>query len=186
MSKTFYPTITLAVTGSISAYKVADLISELKKRTYNIQVLMTEKATHFITPLTLQVLSGNPVHLDIMTEDDPKFVNHIQLGKQTDLLLVAPASANTIAKLANGFADNIVTGTTLALSLNVPKLLAPAMNTKMYEHPVTQKNLKTLKEFGFQEIPPKSSLLACGDVGKGALADIDTIITEIEEYFNEK
>ncbi|MGT2771329.1 phosphopantothenoylcysteine decarboxylase [Streptococcus marimammalium] len=186
MSSSFYPTITLAVTGSISAYKAADLISTLKKRGYNIQVLMTEKATHFITPLTLQVLSGNQVYLDIMAEDDPRYVNHIELAKQTDLLLIAPASANTIAKLANGLADNIITGTILALPLNVPKLFAPAMNTKMYENPVTQKNLLTLKEFNFKEISPKSSLLACGDVGKGALADLDTIITKIEEYFNEK
>ncbi|MBJ8325514.1 phosphopantothenoylcysteine decarboxylase [Streptococcus pacificus] len=183
MPKGLYPTITLAITGSISAYKATDLVSQLKKRGYNVQVLMTEKATHFITPLTLQVLSSNPVHLDIMAEDDPRFVNHIQLGKQSDLFIVAPASANTIAKLANGLADNIVTGTALALPTNVPKLLAPAMNTKMYEHPITQKNLEILKEIDYREIPPKSSLLACGDVGKGALANLDDIITTVEEYF---
>ncbi|WP_330997601.1 flavoprotein, partial [Streptococcus gallolyticus] len=104
----------------------------LTKLGYQVHVLMTEAATQFITPLTLQVLSKNPVHLDIMKEDDPKVVNHIELAKQADLFVVAPASANTIAKLAHGIADNIVTATALALPTDTPKLIAPAMNTKMY------------------------------------------------------
>ena len=134
-------TIVLAVSGSISAYKAADLSNQLTKLGYQVHVLMTEAATQFITPLTLQVLSKNPVHLDIMKEDDPKVVNHIELAKQADLFVVAPASANTIAKLAHGIADNIVTATALALPTDTPKLIAPAMNTKMYDNLLTQRNL---------------------------------------------
>lgn len=176
-------TILLAVSGSISAYKAADLTSQLTKLGYQVHVLMTEAATHFITPLTLQVLSKNPVHLDVMTEKLADRINHIDLGKEADLFVLAPASANTVAKLACGLADNMVTATALALPASTPKLLAPAMNTKMYDNPLTQKNLATLKELGYQEIPPKSSLLACGDVGRGALADVATIIQAIEEIF---
>ena len=126
-------TIVLAVSGSISAYKAADLSNQLTKLGYQVHILMTEAATQFIAPLTLQVLSKNPVHLDVMKEDDPKVVNHIELAKQADLFVVAPASANTIAKLAHGIADNIVTATALALPTDTPKLIAPAMNTKMYD-----------------------------------------------------
>lgn len=176
-------TILLAVSGSISAYKAADLTSQMTKLGYQVHVLMTEAATHFITPLTLQVLSKNPVHLDVMTEKLADRINHIDLGKEADLFVLAPASANTVAKLACGLADNMVTATALALPASTPKLLAPAMNTKMYDNPITQDNLERLKRLGYQEIPPKSSLLACGDVGRGALADVATIIQAIEEIF---
>ena len=162
-------TIVLAVSGSISAYKAADLSNQLTKLGYQVHILMTEAATQFIAPLTLQVLSKNPVHLDVMKEDDPKVVNHIELAKQADLFVVAPASANTIAKLAHGIADNIVTAT------------APAMNTKMYDNPLTQRNLQILQEVGYQEIEPRSSMLACGDVGRGALAELDAIIQKIQD-----
>lgn len=174
-------TIVLAVSGSISAYKAADLSNQLTKLGYQVHVLMTEAATQFIAPLTLQVLSKNPVHLDVMKEDDPKVVNHIELAKQADLFVVAPASANTIAKLAHGIADNIVTATALALPTDTPKLIAPAMNTKMYDNPLTQRNLKILQEVGYQEIEPRSSMLACGDVGRGALAELDAIIQKIQD-----
>lgn len=174
-------TIVLAVSGSISAYKAADLSNQLTKLGYQVHVLMTEAATQFITPLTLQVLSKNPVHLDVMKEDDPKVVNHIELAKQADLFVVAPASANTIAKLAHGIADNIVTATALALPTDTPKLIAPAMNTKMYDNPLTQRNLQILQEAGYQEIEPRSSMLACGDVGRGALAELDAIIQKIQD-----
>ncbi|WP_288623266.1 phosphopantothenoylcysteine decarboxylase [uncultured Streptococcus sp.] len=174
-------TIVLAVSGSISAYKAADLSNQLTKLGYQVHVLMTEAATQFITPLTLQVLSKKAVHLDVMKEDDPKVVNHIELAKQADLFVVAPASANTIAKLAHGIADNIVTATALALPTNIPKLIAPAMNTKMYDNPLTQRNLQNLQEVGYQEIEPRSSMLACGDVGRGALAGLDAIIQKIQD-----
>lgn len=173
--------ILLAVTGSISAYKAADLTSQLTKLGHQVKVLMTPAATAFITPLTLQVLSKQAVLVEVMTEDDPKQIQHIDLGKEADLFLVAPASANTIAKLAHGFADTIVTSTALALPSDVKKLLAPAMNTKMLDHPATQNNLETLKSYGYQIIPPREALLACGDQGSGALASIETILTIIQE-----
>ena len=166
--------ILLAVSGSIAAYKAADL-------SHHVNVLMTNAAKQFIPPLTLQVLSKNPVYSNVMKEDDPQVINHIALAKQADLFLLAPASANTLAHLAHGFADNIVTSVALALPLEVPKFFAPAMNTKMYENPITQSNIALLKKFGYKEIQPKSSVLACGDVGSGALADLDTIIQKIEE-----
>lgn len=178
--------ITLAITGSIASYKAADLISSLKKQGHSVSVLMTKAATDFIQPLTLQVLSQNLVHLDVMHEPYPDQVNHIERGKETDLFIVAPATANTIAKLAHGFADNMVTSTALALPDNIPKLLAPAMNTKMYNHPATQTNLKTLESYGYGIISPKESLLACGDFGSGALADLEIIIERIKETLNEQ
>ena len=173
--------ILLAVTGSISAYKAADLTSQLTKLGHHVKVLMTPAATAFITPLTLQVLSKQAVLVEVMTEDDLKQIQHIDLGKEADLFLVAPASANTIAKLAHGFADTIVTSTALALPSDVKKFLAPAMNTKMLDHPATQNNLETLKSYGYQIIPPREALLACGDQGSGALASIETILTIIQE-----
>ena len=173
--------ILLAVTGSISAYKAADITSQLTKLGHQVKVLMTPAATAFITPLTLQVLSKQAVLVEVMTEEDPKQIQHIDLGKEADLFLVAPASANTIAKLAHGFADNIVTSTALALPSEVKKLLAPAMNTKMLDHPATQNNLETLKSYGYQIIPPREALLACGDQGAGALATVDTIVQTIKE-----
>ena len=178
--------IILAVSGSISAYKAADLTSRLKKKGYDVHVIMTEAAQAFITPLTLQVLSKNPVHTDVMEEKSAERINHIDLGKEADLFIVAPASANTIAKLAYGFADNMVTSTALALPKNIPKLLAPAMNTKMFTHPATQTNLKTLESYGYEIISPKESLLACGDFGSGALSDLEIIIERIKETLNEQ
>lgn len=174
-------TILLAVSGSISAYKAADLTNQLTKLGYDVHVMMTKAATKFITPLTLQVLSKNSVHLDVMLEENPKLINHIELAKQADLFLLAPASANTLAHMAHGFADNMVTATALALPATTPKLIAPAMNTRMYDNPITQSNLEILKKIGYQEIEPRSSVLACGDVGRGALADLTLILNKVEE-----
>ena len=173
--------ITLAVTGSISAYKAADITSQLTKLGLKVKVLMTPAAQKFITPLTLQVLSKHPVGLDVLLENDPKRIEHIDIGKETDLFLVAPASANTIAKLAMGLADNMVTSTALALPTTTKKILAPAMNTKMLEHPATQRNLDILKSYGYQIIQPREATLACGDQGTGALATVDTIIQTVKE-----
>lgn len=173
--------ITLAVTGSISAYKAADITSQLTKLGLEVKVLMTPAAQKFITPLTLQVLSKQPVGLDVLLENDPKRIEHIDIGKETDLFLVAPASANTIAKLAIGLADNMVTSTALALPLGTKKLLAPAMNTKMLEHPATQRNLKLLQDYGYQIIQPRDTVLACGDKGSGALASVETIVETVKE-----
>jgi phosphopantothenoylcysteine decarboxylase len=177
--------ITLAVTGSISAYKAADITSELSKLGYEITVLMTEAAQAFITPMTLQVLSKRPVHTDVMAETHAEVVNHIDLAKHTDIFLVAPASADTIARLAQGRADDIVSAVALALPKGVKKIIAPAMNTNMYENVLTQRNLQTLLEIGFMEIEPKVAMLACGDLGKGALANVADIVKAIQELVPE-
>ena len=174
--------ITLAVTGSISAYKAADITSQLTKLGLEVKVLMTPAARKFITPLTLQVLSKNPVGLDVMIEEDPNRIEHIDIGKETDIFLVAPASANTIAKLAMGLADNMVTSTALALPQGTKKLLAPAMNTKMLEHPATQRNIKLLQDYGYQIIQPRHATLACGDQGSGALATVESIVKAVKEH----
>ena len=173
-------TITIAVTGSISAYKAADIISELGKLGHNVTVLMTESAQQFITPLTLQVLSKNPVHTSVMAENKPDVVNYIALAKDTDLFLVAPATADTIARLAQGRANDIVSAVALALPTNVKKMIAPAMNTMMYDNLLTQANIKTLKEAGFKEIEPRVALLACGDLGRGALATVADIVSAVQ------
>lgn len=177
--------ITLAVTGSISAYKAADLTSQLTKLGHQVTVLMTQSATQFITPLTLQSLSKQTVHTELMQEKDPQLIQHIEIAKQTDLFLVAPASANCIAKLAHGMADDLVSAVALALPIGTKKLIAPAMNTNMYLNPASQKNRKTLLEYGFEEIKPREALLACGDFGTGALAEIDTILEKVRQALDE-
>ena len=176
--------ITLAVTGSISAYKAADLTSLLTKEGYEVTVLMTQAAMQFITPLTLQVLSKNLVHHDIMAEPDPSKVNHIEIAKASDLFLLAPATANSIAKLANGLADNMVTATALALGKKSKKIIAPAMNTQMYENYITQANLRFLQKLGYELVEPREALLACGDQGKGALASPEIILEKVKEVLN--
>lgn len=171
--------ILLAVTGSISAYKAADLVSQLKKQQHDVTVIMTPNATKFITPLTLATLSEHGVGVNMMDELNPNNVQHIKLAQECDAFVVAPASANTIAKLAMGVGDNMVTTTVLALPKDTPKWFAPAMNTMMYQNPQVQANIKHLKELGYQEILPRSSRLACGVEGLGALASIDTIMETI-------
>ena len=173
--------ITLAVSGSISAYKAADLTSQLTKAGHEVTVIMTKAATAFITPLTLQALSKNLVHTDIMLEENPASIKHIDVAKETDLFLVAPASANTIAKLAHGLADDMLSAVALAIPAGVPKLIAPAMNTNMYLNLATQDNLEKLARYGFQEIKPREALLACGDFGTGALAELDVILERVKE-----
>ncbi|WP_348923211.1 phosphopantothenoylcysteine decarboxylase [Enterococcus rotai] len=174
--------ILLGVSGSISAYKAADITSQLTKLGYTIDVIMTRNSTKFITPLTLQSLSKNPVHTDVMEEIAPDKINHIELAKKADLFLVAPASANILAKLANGIADDMLSTVALALKEEVPKFIAPAMNTYMYQNPITQRNLTTLKEVGYHEIDPREALLACGDFGRGALATVEEIVATINEF----
>ena len=173
--------ITLAVSGSISAYKAADLTSQLTKAGHEVTVIMTKAATAFITPLTLQALSKKLVHTDIMLEENPASIKHIDVAKETDLFLVAPASANTIAKLAHGLADDMISAVALAIPAGVPKLIAPAMNTNMYLNLATQDNLEKLARYGYQEIKPREALLACGDFGTGALAELDVILERVKE-----
>lgn len=178
--------IVLAVSGSISAYKAADLTNEMTKLGWEVDVIMTPNSTKFITPLTIQSLSKRPVHVDVMQEAKAEVINHIQLAKEADLFLVAPASANLIAKLAHGIADDLPSTVALAIHPETPKLVAPAMNTYMYQNPITQRNLKILKEVaGYQEILPREAMLACGDYGRGALAAIEDIINEVKQQLKD-
>lgn len=169
--------IVLGVTGSIAAYKAADIVSGFTKAGYAVDVVMTKNAERFITPLTLQTLSKNKVYTDVFQEECPEEVKHITLAQNAGLLLIAPATANIIGKLANGIADDMISSLFLAVK-GIPLAIAPAMNTRMYENPVVAENLSKLKNRGFREIEPKESLLACGSVGKGALADVSLIIKE--------
>ena len=173
--------ILLGVTGSIAAYKAADITNLLTKAGHNVDVILTRGGQAFITPLTLQTLSKNRVYTDVFQEDYPREVKHISLAKKADLFLVAPASADVIGKLANGIADDMLTSVALALR-EIPRLIAPAMNTNMYENPIVQDNLEKLRKYGFEIIEPKEALLACGDLGKGALADVDVILKTAEKY----
>lgn len=168
----------LGVTGSIAAYKSMDIVSKLKKD-YDITVIMTESAKEFITPLSFQVLTNNKVYDKTFDEDDSK-VSHIELVKESDIILIAPATANIISKMANGICDDILS-TILTVAHNKKIIIAPAMNTNMYENPIIQENIKKLKSFGVEFIEPKESLLACGDYGKGALANIEDIVKVVKE-----
>jgi phosphopantothenoylcysteine decarboxylase len=170
-------TVVLGVTGSISAYKAADIISRLTKLNYNVEVIMTRAAQEIIPALTLQVLSKNIVHTDVFAEPHPDKVNHIEEAKHADLFLIAPASANIVGKLANGIADDMLSTVAMAIPMGVPRLIAPAMNTEMYANPIFQRNLATIKALlGFEEIEPRVAMLACGDSGRGALATVDDIV----------
>jgi len=173
--------IILGVTGSIAAYKAADITNILTKDGYNVDVIMTKGGTAFITPLTMQALSKNKVYTDVFQEDYPKEIKHISLSKKADLLLIAPATADIIGKLANGIADDMLTSVVLAIN-DIPMLIAPAMNTKMYENPIVQDNIAKLKKYGFEIIEPKEALLACGDLGKGALADVTEIVGIVKAH----
>ena len=171
--------IILGVTGSIAAYKAADLTNQLTKNGHEVIVAMTQSAQSFITPLTLQTLSKNEVRLDVMDEPNPKRIEHVDLIKEADVIVIAPATANIIAKLANGIADDMVS--TLAMvGHELPIFMAPAMNTRMYDNPITVENMNKLKLRGIEFIEPRSTLLACRDVGKGAMATVETIVDYIE------
>ncbi len=173
--------ILLGVTGGIAAYKSADLASRLIKQHANVDVIMTENATQFITPLTFEALTHSRCVTDTFDRNHPWEVEHIALADKADVLVIAPATANCIAKLACGIADDMLT--TTALACDCTKIIAPAMNTKMFENPVTQRNLNTLKELGYIIITPGDGYLACGTVGKGRMEEpvniVDAIIHEI-------
>ena len=172
-------TVLLCVSGGIAAYKSAYVASGLKKRGYNVHVLMTPHATEFISPLTFESLTGNRCCVDTFDRNFEFKIGHISLAKQADLVLVAPASANVLAKLANGLADDMLTTTVLACRCK--KLVAPAMNTGMYENPITQDNLKKLAHYGFLVIPPAIGRLACGDVGAGKMPEPDVLLEYVEQ-----
>ena len=170
-------TILLGVTGGIAAYKAAALTSALVKQHCNVEVILTQHATEFIAPLTFEQLTGNRAMVDTFDRNFSHQVEHISLAHRTDLVLIAPATANVCAKLAHGLADDMLTTTVLACSC--PKLIAPAMNTGMFENPVTQDNLKQLQKYGWEVIAPASGRLACGDVGAGKLPEPETLLQHV-------
>lgn len=162
-------TVLLGVSGGIAAYKSAALASMLKKLHADVHVLMTENATQFITPVTFESLTGNKCVVDTFDRNFQFNIQHISLAKRADAVLVAPATANVLAKFAHGLADDMLTTTVLACTC--PKIVAPAMNTRMYENPITQDNLQTLRKYGFTVIEPATGHLACGDTGAGKMPE---------------
>ena len=170
-------TVLLGVTGGIAAYKAAALASSLVKLHAAVEVVMTKNATQFITPLTFEELTGRRVMADTFDRNFSHQVEHISLAQRTDLMIIAPATANVCAKLAHGLADDMLT--TTALACKCPKLIAPAMNTNMYENPVTQDNLNSLRRYGWEVIEPASGRLACGAVGKGKLPEPEELVQYI-------
>ena len=176
--------VLLGITGGIAAYKMANVASGLRKAGATVHVIMTENATKFITPLTFETLTNNRCVVDTFARDFQYDVKHISLAKAADLILIAPATANVIAKLANGLADDMLTTTVLAARCK--KLVAPAMNTAMLENPITQDNLAKLKKYGFGIIEPAVGMLACKDVGSGKLPEPETLLDCIAELAREK
>ena len=172
--------VVLGVTGSIAAYKIASLASALKKQHCDVQVIMTRNAAQFITPVTFETLTGNKCLIDTFDRNFTFEVEHISVAKKADLVLVAPASANIIGKLAHGIADDMLTTTILACKC--PKLLSPAMNTAMFENPVVQDNLSILKKYGWEVIEPASGYLACGDTGAGKMPEPEVLLSHIEQH----
>ena len=169
--------VVLGVTGGIAAYKMASVASGLRKAGAEVHVIMTEHATRFITPLTFETLTNHRCVVDTFARDFSYDVAHISLAKAADLMLIAPATANVIAKLAHGIADDMLT--TVALAARCEKLVAPAMNTAMLENPITQDNLKTLARYGFGVIEPASGRLACGDAGSGKLPEPEVLLDHV-------
>ena len=169
--------IVLGVTGGIAAYKMANVASALRKAGADVHVIMTRNATEFITPLTFETLTNNRCVVDTFARDFQYDVTHVSLAKAADLILIAPATANVIAKLAHGIADDMLTTTVLAARCE--KLVAPSMNTAMLENPITQDNLKTLRRYGFGIIEPASGMLACQDVGSGKLPEPEVLLDHV-------
>ncbi|MBQ8834580.1 MAG: bifunctional phosphopantothenoylcysteine decarboxylase/phosphopantothenate--cysteine ligase CoaBC [Oscillospiraceae bacterium] len=170
-------TVLLGVTGGIAAYKAAALASALVKQHAIVEVVMTANAAKFVTPLTFEQLTGRRTMVDTFDRNFSHQVEHISLAQRTDLVIIAPATANVCAKLAHGLADDMLTTTTLAC--RCPKLIAPAMNTNMYENPVTQDNLEILRKYGWEVIEPASGRLACGAVGKGKMPEPEDLLQHI-------
>ena len=176
------PCVLIGVTGGIAAYKICSLVSSLHKQDYEVHVLMTKEAQEFITPLTMQSLSGQKVILDMFTTDYTPDVHHISLAQKADAFVIAPATANVIAKVANGIADDMLTTTFLASKCE--KLIVPAMNTAMLENPITQDNLKKCEQYGMHILESGSGYLACGTTGKGRMPEPDQIEDALKEVLH--
>src|ERR1043165_9172860 len=176
--------IALGVSGGIAAYKAAEILRGLQRAGLTVRVAMTKRACEFITPLTFRALSGAHVIVDDYAPDNPDPIAHITFSQSVDLLLVAPATANIIAKFANGVADDFLTSTYLAA--NAPVLVAPAMNTTMWNHPATQRNLRRLREDGVRVVLPDAGEMACGTIGPGRLSDPQLIVAAALEILRER
>lgn len=172
--------VILGITASIAAYKAADIASQLTKQDCSVHVVLTKGAVEFVTPLTLQTLSRNPVTTNIFDEKETWNPGHIELADKADLLLIAPATADIIAKLAHGFADDSLTA--IALATKAPLLIAPAMNGKMWLHPATVANVEVLRQRGADFIGPEEGMLACGYEGFGRLWPVDEIVARAMRY----
>ncbi len=172
-------TVVIGVTGSIAAYKMANVTSMLIKQGADVHVIMTENATKFIHPITFETLTNHKCLVETFDRNFQFHVAHVSLGQQADCMLIAPATANVIGKLAGGIADDMLT--TTALAATCPKIIAPAMNTHMYQNPIVQDNLKKLEHYGYEVIDPASGRLACGDVGAGKLPDEETLVSYIHK-----
>lgn len=170
-------TVLLGVSGSIAAYKIANLASMLMKLHCNVHVIMTKNATNFINPITFETLTNNRCLVDTFDRNFEYNVEHVSLAKQADLVLIAPATANVIAKLAHGLADDMLTTTCLACTCK--KIVSPAMNTQMYNNPITQDNLQKLRDYGFEVIDPACGMLACGDIGAGKMPEVEVLLDYI-------
>ena len=177
-------TVLIGVTGCVAIYKTCEIVRGLQKAGVRCKVVMTESATHFINPLMFRSLTREPVAVGLFDDKPGDPIHHISLSKEADVFLIAPCTANVIAKLANGIADDLLT--TTALATEAPIVIAPAMNVNMYEHVATQQNMETLKGRGVRFIDADSGYLACGDVGKGRLADPDVIVQATLEVLNVK
>ncbi|MCR6095983.1 bifunctional phosphopantothenoylcysteine decarboxylase/phosphopantothenate--cysteine ligase CoaBC [Salipaludibacillus agaradhaerens] len=176
--------ILLCVSGGIAVFKAAALTSKLVQEGYEVKVAMTSSAQEFVTPLTFQALSRDHVYTDTFIEPDPAAIAHIDIADWADLVVVAPATANIIGKLANGIADDMLTTTLLAVT--APVMIAPAMNVHMYEHPAVKKNMRTLESFGYQFIEPDEGYLACGYTGKGRMAEPEDLLSMVNHHFIKK
>ena len=170
-------TVLLGVTGSIAAYKIAYLASALKKQQADVHVLMTRNATNFINPITFETLTGNKCLVDTFDRNFQFQVEHVSIAKKADVVMIAPASANVIGKLAHGIADDMLTTTIMACRCK--KFISPAMNTNMFENPIVQDNLKTLEHYGYEVIDPAVGYLACGDTGAGKMPEPETLLNYI-------
>ena len=175
--------IVLGITGSIAAYKAAEIANQLAKDGKSVHVIMTQAATKFIAPLTLKTFTKNKVYIDMFEEIAYEDVRHISLAQRADVFVIAPASANIIGKIANGIADDMLS--TVVMATWAPVLICPAMNTAMYENSIVQGNVEKLVSLGYHFVQPRESLLACGDVGRGAMAEVDVIVQEINRLLEE-
>ena len=175
--------IVIGMCGGIACYKICTVIRELKKLNFDVDVIMTKNATKFITPLTIKSLSNRPAIVDMFHETDNFDIEHISLAQKADIILIAPATANMIGKIANGIADDMLS--TVVMATRAKVIIAPAMNNNMYTNPIVEQNIKKLKEFSYLFVDPQVGELACGTTAIGKLADTKTIIDYVVEIANE-